>query len=359
MNSLSSHRVIRICVLIFLGFGMAGCRLKPPANPSVTATTAAQPTPSVTLPVVETPLPLQTTVPSKLVLLTLPGADPQLAANLQTVLTELAAEGGLTLEARTQLASLDLEPEVGILVAAPPDPGMLNLAAANPQVQFIAVGIPGLQPAQNLSVIGSGGERPDQQGFLAGYMAATVTPDWRVGVISRADTNAGKAARNGFTNGVVFFCGLCRPAYPPFIQYPLFVDLPGGASAADQQAAIDTLVANAVKTVYVFPGAGDNTLLEGLAQAGLKIIGGARPPASLTGQWVASIRPDVLVAVRQAWSRLMAGEKAIGLDVPVAITDQNLALLSTGRQRLVQSLLDDMLAGFIDTGVNPETGDPR
>jgi hypothetical protein len=359
MNSPFRHCAIRWLIILAMLIMGSGCRSKPADSPPAVVQTVMPSVPAATLPSQDTPQPSPTVAPSKVVLLTLPGADPQLAANLQTVLAELTAQDGLTLDVRTQLTGLDLEPEVGMLVAVPPDPGILNLAAANPQVQFLAVGIPGLQAAQNLSVIGSGSERADQQGFLAGYLAATITPDWRVGVISRADTSAGKAARNGFTNGVIFFCGLCRPAFPPFIQYPIFVDLPGGATPADQQAAIDTLVNNAVNTVYVFPGAGDNTLLEGLAAAGLNIIGGATPPASLTGDWVASIRLDVSAAVRQAWPRLSAGEEAVNLNVPIAITDQNLALLSAGRQRIVQSLLDDLLAGFIDTGVNPETGDRR
>ncbi len=140
------------------------------------------------------------------------------------------------------------------MVALPPDPGIANLAAANPQAQFLAVGIPGVTVTSNLSQIGSDGERPDQQGFLAGYLAAVITPDWRVGVISQSDSPAGKAAQNGFTNGVIFYCGLCRPSYPPFIQYPILVDL---AAGTDPQAAVDSLVSNAVKTVYVSPAVED------------------------------------------------------------------------------------------------------
>jgi hypothetical protein len=352
-------RLAYFAIFLVLSLGIVACRSTASSSPTVAAQTVVPSVPAATLPAAESPTPSPTVAPSKVVLLTLPGADPQLAATIEGTLADLAAQDGLTLETRTELTDLDLEPEVRLLAAIPPDPGMLNLAAANPQVTFLAVGIPGVEAAQNLSVIGSGGERPDQQGFLAGYLAAAVTPDWRVGAISRSDSAAGKAARNGFINGVIFFCGLCRPAYPPFVQYPVFYDLSEGASAADQQAAIDTLAKNAVKTVYVFPGAGDNTLLEGLAAAGMHIISGASPPAPLAASWIASLRLDVATAVRQIWPRLLAGEQALSMDVPLAITDTNTALFSVGRQRLVQKLLDDLLTGFVDTGVNPETGDPR
>ena len=212
------------------------------------------------------------------------------------------------------------------------------------------------QVAPNLSVIGSGGERADQQGFLAGYLAAVITPDWRVGVISQPDSPAGMAARNGFANGVVFYCGLCRPAYPPFIQYPIFVDLPPGG---DPQAVVDTLVGNAVKTVYVAPGVGDAALLEALAQAGLQLIGSGAPPQQIASQWVASIRMDEMGAVRQIWPRLLAGEGGFDLSTPLTLGERNPALFSPGRQRLVDRMLTDLLAGYVDSGVDPQTGEMR
>jgi hypothetical protein len=278
---------------------------------------------------------------------------------LQNVLGELAAQDSLTFETRTELAALEFSSGVRLVVAMPPDSGIVNLAAANPQVQFLAVGIPGIQAVSNLSVIGSEGERPDQQAFLAGYLAAVITKDWRAGVISRGDIVEGKAARLGFTNGVIFYCGLCRPAYPPFVQYPQYVELTAGASQVEQQAAADILIQNAVKTVYVFPGTGDETLLEYLAQAGVDLIGSGTAPETLRSHWVASIRVDEASAIRQIWPRLMGGEKSIQLNVPLVLADQNPALFSTGRQHLVEKMLADLLAGFIDTGVNLQTGEPR
>ena len=53
---------------------------------------------------------------------------------------------------------------------------MVELAAANLDVPVLALGIPGVQPAANLSVLASGGDRPDRQGFIAGYLSAVLTP---------------------------------------------------------------------------------------------------------------------------------------------------------------------------------------
>ena len=344
-------------VLLFSLLALAACRTATPGP--TTNPEAPTPTPPAIEPATDIPSPSPTVQPAEVILLALVGSDPGDMLALQNLLGELAAQDKLAFETRTELAALEFGPGARLVVAMPPDPGLVNLATANPQVQFLAVGIPGIRAASNLSVIGSEGERPDQQGFLAGYLAAVITKDWRAGVISRGDIVGGKAARLGFTNGVIFYCGLCRPAYPPFVQYPQYVELTPGASQTEQQAAADILIQSAVKTVYVFPGAGDETLLEYLAQAGVNLIGSGTAPERLRSNWVASIRVDEASAIRQIWPRLMGGEKGIQLSVPLVLTDQNPALFSAGRQQFVEKMLADLLAGFIDTGVNLQTGEPR
>lgn len=350
--------VVLLCLVLPLGpLALAACRATTPGtttNPEAPTSTSPS-----TVPATEIPSPSPTVQPVQVILLALAGSDPGDMLALQNVLGELAAQDNLALETRTELAALEFGAGVRLVVAMPPDPGIINLAAANPQVQFLAVGIPGIQAASNLSVIGSEGERPDRQGFLAGYLAAVITQDWRAGVISRGDTVEGKSARLGFINGVIFYCGLCRPAYPPFVQYPQYVELTAGASLAEQQAAADFMIQNAIKTIYIFPGAGDEVLLEYLAQAGVNLIGGGTALETLRSNWVASIRVDEASAVRQIWPRLMDGEKSIQISVPLVLADQNPALFSTGRQNLVERMLADLLAGFIDTGVNLQTGEPR
>lgn len=345
--------------LVVLGFtlGSLACKSNaavqhtPTPEPGVTATAI----PTAT----DTSVPSPSAQPEAAILVAPPGSDLALAEVLETRLSELASEDGIRFETQDQLAESGLGAGVRLVVVLSPDPGVLNLAQTNPETQFLALGIPDMEASQNVSVIGSAGDRPDQQGFLAGYLAAVITEDWRVGVVSSADAPAGLAARRGFENGVIFYCGLCRPAYPPFFQYPVSVDLPGGASQEEQKAAADALIASAVQTVYVYPGAGGQALLDELAQAGINIIGGAAPPDSVQEQWVATVRVDLLSALEQIWPDLVSGEGGINMDVPLLLTDRNEALFSPGRQRLVEKMLADLLAGYIDTGVDPQTGEPR
>jgi hypothetical protein len=271
---------------------------------------------------------------------------------LGSVLEELAAGAGLEFQQQTNLAPGDLDPNLRVLVALPPDPGLQGLASAAPGVQFVAIGIPGLEASGNLNVISGQESSPDQLGFVAGYIAALVTPDWRVGALSIGDTPSGTAARQGFLNGAIFFCGLCRPTYPPYLTYPAYVELPTGATPADWQAAGETLKGSSVQTIFLAPGAGDEALLTDLAQAGVNLIGSASPPPALKDRWIATISVDLEPALRQLWPGLLAGQGGAELSPSIAVGDVNPELLSQGRRRLVDELLENLKAGVIDTGIS-------
>lgn len=353
--------VLKFCLIAMtLCVGLAACG-NPPATQVISSQPVASAVPGETpaLPVTETAPPTPTAQSPLAVLIAPPGADSAQVAILQPVLTELSTQEGWRFELRSDLPADILGEGLKLVVVMPPDPGVADLAAQHLETQFLAVGIPELQPSANVSLISAQGERPDQQGFLAGYLSAVITQDWRVGVLSRSDTPAGKAAQQGFLNGVIFYCGLCRPVYPPFYQYPLYVEIPAGADQAAQQAAANTLIESAVETIYVFPGAGDESLLAYLAQADVNIIGGITPPDALRDHWVAVVRPDWAAALRLAWSQLLAGQAGFALDVPLMLVDRNDALFSPGRQRLVEKMLAELSDGYIDTGVDPQTGARR
>ena len=168
-----------------------------------------------------------------------------------------------------------------------------------------------LTPAANLNVIQLGSQRPDQMGFLAGTIAAEITPDWRVGILTAVGSGEGEAMRQGFVNGVFYFCGLCRPLYPPFPNtgYPITLQIPAGGNAADQQAAINQLRSWQVGTVFVDPAIAEDALLDQLAQAGINFILAGPPPQQNRANWVASLGfGDSLQAVAEGWSALLAGE---------------------------------------------------
>jgi hypothetical protein len=289
------------------------------------------------------------------------GADQELMNELGDLLGELAGQSGLRFEVRQTLSLADVQKTpLKVVVALLPDPGITSLVAAASQTQFLAIGYSGLKPAQNLTLL-TLAARPDMKGFLAGYIAAVVTADWRVGVVSEADSVEGKTARQAFANGVYYFCGLCRSVYPPYPipGYPLHMELVSGAGQADWDAVIAYFKEWQVQTVYVPSLLDIEPLLRALSQAGFNLIADQPPPAGLQMKWVASIRSgDLIREVTNLWPELVSGQGEATINLSISITDANPDLFSPGRQKLINEMLADLLGGFIDTGFDSTNGIP-
>lgn len=347
------NRYIAIGLVIAFLISSCSSSTTQPSEPVAGTLEITDSAPAVT----ETPTesPTATITQQVILFFTPPGSDPDLVTTIEQRLMELAEIDNLVLQVVSELASSDISPEVQLVVVLPPDsgpdPGIRALASAVPDTQFLALGIPGLEPGSNLSVIGARGENFDQQGFLAGYLAATVTPEWRVGVINTTGVPS-EIAGDAFLNGVVFFCGLCRPVNPPYFEYPLIYNLPAGAGTAEQALAVEFMVANAVQTVYLTPGALTADQVSSLAGAGINIIGSEDPPAGVNANWIATVEADWLTPLEEVWNGLLAGEAGVALDVDLVINDRNQELFSQGRQGFVDEILSDLQSGYIDTGVN-------
>jgi hypothetical protein len=352
----SQNKLILLTILLL--WGLVACRPGGPVQTVPEAGTATLlPTDTVPAP---TPTPSPTPLPEQVLLVSAPAADSSGGARLQEALQNLAVESGLELNIVPSLTPQALGSEVRLVVVAPPGDNLAELAAASPQTSFLAVGIPGLQAGGNLSVIGPQGERPDLQGFLAGYIAAVITDDWRVGVIGLTDVPAGQAASQAFLSGAEYFCGLCNPPFPPF-AYPLLAELPAAAAASEWQALADDLTSTEkdVRTIYLAANAGGQDLISYLAGKNINLIGSQLPPNEYKDRWAATVFADPLPALETMWPELMNGSTGLEQPMPVGYNDVNPAIFSPGRQKLVDRLLQDLQAGLIDSGVDPLTGEAR
>lgn len=314
------------------------------ANNAETQTTEA-PTPT-------SPEPSATPLPSRnLVLFVAPlGANAELVSEITDTLTKLAASSSLEIEVRETFSREDISPSLRLVIALPPDPGLADLADAAPPIQFLGISIPGLEAAHNLSLINSDGLSPDRIGFLAGYLSAVVTEEWRVAAITTNDTDAGLAHRQGFLNGAVFFCGLCQQTYPPFNAYPISVEAPANSGTQEWLALGSFLIDQAVNSVFLAPGVDDSALHEFLAEAGVNLVGVIPPPPGLEEQWIATISGDITASIEEMWPNLIAGQGGATVTTPLTISNINPDLFSPGRQRLVEKVIVDLSNGYIDTG---------
>ncbi|MGD0749836.1 MAG: hypothetical protein ABSA23_00330 [Anaerolineales bacterium] len=276
----------------------------------------------------------------------------------QTLIYGLTQANGMRFQVLNSLTADDLAlvgPALKVVIAFPPDPGLAALTAAAPGVQFLAVDIPNLATAHNLSSIGANGFPVDQQAFLAGYIAGLVAPEWKVGILSQKDNPSGDIAVTAFTNGFVYYCGSCRnPLFPqPAGIYPVIVRIPSDAKPGEYTAYADLLIQNVVKVAYVFPDVATSDLLSYMSQKNLLLVGQSLPSQTLAPQWIASIQPDEITAIKNIFPQLVAGKGGQVVPTPLILADVNSNLLSAGKLRLAQDVLDGLQNGTIGTGVSP------
>jgi hypothetical protein len=348
----------KLLLILIFSLVIAACSPGMPviAVPSQTAqapveTALAPETPLSTAQPSLTPAPLL----RRVFLLASPDGDPRLLEEVQPVLQELAHQSGYEFEIRSSLSSEQITPDVRMVVSLPPDPGLQALAASASETDFFAIGIPGLEESTNLTSTAFRQGEAGEQGFMGGIIAALITPDWRVGTISISDTSEGLEARNGFLNGVTYICGTCRQIYPPFfdsqsqlIQYPLYVELPSGAENSAWLAAADILIERGVETIFLNPGAGGEDLLSYLAESGIKIIGGVAPPENIPINWVASIYSDSSSTWASQLEKALQGQELAQGSGDLQLGYINTDLLSPGRQKHAEAILQDLLAGYIE-----------
>ena len=344
-------RVFRFALLFLLTIIiLAGCGpASPEALPSLTV--EVSPTPEATATASATP----TSAPPVGIVVIPPNADPALSSSLEPALKEKIQEEGLRYQVREALGEEDFQRDrISLVVVLAPYPDLENLLTLGDETAFLAVGFQEVEAGDKVSVVRSGVNDLDVQGFAAGYMAAMITPDWRVAAIGLKENPAAQRAREAFVSGAKYYCGLCLPKYAPTGEnylYPKYVEYAPEMSQAERLGAAKILVDRAVETIYVIPGAGTPDLYQYLGSAEVNLIGSAddfRP--AYQAHWVASFSFDVAGAALEYWPDFRAGKLGQVIEPPLEIGDVNQELLSPGRLQEVLEIIPEVSAGWITPG---------
>ena len=336
-----------ILLLFVLGALLAGCS-SPAARPATqpsnatptlalaapTATPAASPTPQATK-----------------VLLVAPGET-----GLQSVATELAGKSGLTVVSQPALQKTNLTPDVKMVLLAAPSTDLSDLLASAPQVQFVVVSGVDLPAANNLTIIRA---RPEHQAFVAGFISVLLSTDFRAAGLLPSDGSLGAGLKEAFENGGHYFCGVCAPGWPLKVYYPVVGEQPTAADGPTWQASAASLFDNQkVEVYYMDPAAARPEViayLQGRAQGDktLAVLGATPPPGELKPQWAGSVHFDLAEALGQVWPDVAAGKGGAVRDAPLVVDNINPDLLSPGKMRLVNNLIEQLKAGQVLTNSIP------
>jgi hypothetical protein len=236
-----------------------------------------------------------------------------------------------------------------VVIALPPDPGpgVAALAAAAPQAQFLAINIPGVTAGGNVSVLANNAQT-NIVAFMAGYIGAMITDDYRIGMIY-PDWNAGALeALNAYTNGKTYFCGTCRPFYFLPYEFPQAIAVPESEPPENYGGyAVYLVQQREVDFIYVYPDLATPDLLAYIGSSAGAVQVGSDPQGPPPIYWAASLSPDAIGAIQAAWPNLIAGQGGQVIQSPLTLTDVDESLLSPAKQAEAEQVLADLLAGRI------------
>ena len=321
---------------------LSACSVGTPTAGQVTSTPEPTATPRPTAGPTSTPM-------APLVVLVVPADMNQAQSkDYQKAVYDLAQAQSYRFVVLNKLGEADLDPTLKIVIDLAPDVDIAGLAAKAPQAQFLAINLPNIKPGGNVSILGGDKTSIDKVAFLAGYIAAAITQDYHTGILVRKGSPDADIIDNAFTTGQQYFCGLCNPFAGPFNSYPLRQDIPDDAKASQYGAYADILIHKQVDTMFIQPGVDVPELLQYLQTVGVLMIGTQSPTKPVNG-WVVTLEPNFLEAMKTAFPDLVAGQGGKEFPAPLSFDDANISLLSIGKQNNARQVLNNLLAGFINT----------
>ncbi len=324
--------------LIFIVILVACGQSTPDATPTPIPTDTAIPTPVFTA-TPSTPL---------AILVMPPDLDPVMYDLYQTTVYDLAQQAGFRFQVRNSLSELDLEPSLRVVISLPPDPGpgIAALAAAAPQTQFLAINIPDIVAGGNISVLANN-VQADIVAFMAGYIGAMITDDFRIGMIYPDGNAEALRSLEAYTNGKIYFCGICRPYYYLPYDFPQSIPIPDTEPPENYGGyAVYLIQQREVDFIYVYPDIAIPELLAYIGSSGAVQVGSAAQ-GTIPLYWAASLSPDTIGAIQAAWPNLVNGQGGQSVQSPLALTDVDPNLFGPGKQAQAEQVLADLLAGRI------------
>jgi hypothetical protein len=291
----------------------------------------------------QTPQPLDTATPEP-ELDRIVFVSNQVQPQIENLLQDLAEQNGMVLEVLSEIQPQDIQSTWKVVVMLPAPENINEWTSAAAGTQFVVSSDADLPSAPNLSVIHS---RPEHLAFAAGYIGAVITPDWRIAGLLPADTALADDLMDAFQNGGYYYCGLCRTMFAPFVRWPLVSSLPVNSDDTAWQASVTEIEPSVVYGIYVDPRVGSTQLLSWLSEKNIVMLGGETPPADVLPRWAVTIRPEFQTSLSEIIPSVLTGSGGQLVNAGLELVDINPRLLSPGRQRLIETMLADLNAGYI------------
>ncbi|MBN2556110.1 MAG: hypothetical protein JXA97_09260 [Anaerolineales bacterium] len=217
-------------------------------------------------------------------------------------------------------------------------------AQLNPETQVISIPAYAGEMMDNLLNLGPAAIPLEQIGFLAGYAASLIAPDWRTAILTDVQSDPGDVLENAYYQGGKFFCGLCRPERPPYEDYPLLLNLDPGDESSWQRVS-EIIRTAGIDVIYIEPGTLDPDKIAYLEDAGVQWIGSELE--NYPGSPALLIAFDPASVLEEHWEELMLRPQGGVLPLPLIVVGVREDEVSPGRYAVIRAIGDDLENGFI------------
>jgi hypothetical protein len=292
-----------------------------------------------------TTLPAQPTV----ILVIGEGADQNIVSQTQTALELLTTENDQVLEVQESLSAEMLLPNVRIVIGIGPNLDLSGLAGGAPDVSFVAIDNPLAVSGANLSVIGDPIIDVRRQAFMAGYLSAIVSNDNKITALFPSDIDNLDLIVESYVIGARFYCGNCRPQYPPYNPFPQWQTISSEIGIDEFRSIVENYRNIGVEILYLPGVLASPEKLTFLADTGVRVIGDTIPDVA-RNNWVGTITTNPDDALAELWPDLMAGTAGVQVPANITLIDTEAGLVTEGRWRLYNIMIADLEAGLVSPG---------
>ena len=187
---------------------------------------------------------------------------------------------------------------------------------------------------------------PANRLFIAGYLSAMISNDWRVGGLLPTIKYQNTGADMVFQNGVVYLCGRCAPTFGPIVDFPITTLLSNPEDNDATLQAYGEISTNKINTLYIPSAYLFDDLVILLKQSGVTIVSDAKPSVDQS-DWVDyAIADNLSGLIMDAISEPDQQEGLVTIPVEFSVYAASKEL-SPGKSNFITSMIENLQAGFI------------
>lgn len=244
----------------------AGCNSAPPLTSTASSAETVGPglTQTIEIAASDTPAALRNNI--VIVSENLSGTSE--LAVIQNQLQSYSNDHDLSLQLIDSIHSIDFK-NTTLVYLKQPGEDWINLAQQNPTVKFILESEQRFNLPENAYQILT---PRDDLVFVAGYLSALISEDWRTAALVTDESISGDSISNLFSNGVRYLCGLCAPVFGPIVYFPAIATAPALADTAALTQAYGEIANVRPNVIFISPEFVSVDFVTALKQNGITVI---------------------------------------------------------------------------------------